>query len=149
MPITEGKAVAGAGYSALAKIFFQLFVGFDGEIISQQTVKHGQAAAIPYAPAVPGYRFVGWDRDVETLSSVTYSVTRYAIYEQTDEPGPSVLLGDVNGDGELSFGDVSALYSILLTGGSTTPTQLEAGDANGDGELSFADVSALYAMLLS
>ncbi len=123
------------------------FIGMNGEVISAQSVKHGEAAVIPEAPVVPGYIFVGWDRSVDMLSSVTYSVTRYAAYEETDEPGPEPMLGDINGDGEIGFTDVSALYSYAL-GLSDTELPLAVADINGDGEITFADVGALYAIIL-
>ena len=59
----------------------------------------------------------------------------------TDSP----RVGDVNGDGEVSIGDVTALIDILLSNGSTSPV----ADVNGDGEVSIGDVSALIDMLLS
>lgn len=58
----------------------------------------------------------------------------------TDSP----RVGDVNGDGEVSIGDVTALIDILLSNGSTSPV----ADVNGDGEVSIGDVSALIDMLL-
>ena len=56
----------------------------------------------------------------------------------------STRIGDVNGDGEVSIGDVTALINILLSNGSTSP----AADVNGDGEVSIGDVTALIDILL-
>lgn len=53
-------------------------------------------------------------------------------------------LGDVNGDGEVTIADVSALIDLLVTGETTT-----AGDLNGDGEINIADINALIDMLLN
>lgn len=61
-----------------------------------------------------------------------------------DEP----LLGDVNGDGEVSVGDVTALIDILLSGNEDL-TDITAADMNGDSDVSIADVTALIDYLLS
>ncbi len=55
----------------------------------------------------------------------------------------AVVKGDVNGDGNITISDVSALvYSIM---NSTTTL---VGDVNGDGNVTVADVSALVALVL-
>ena len=56
----------------------------------------------------------------------------------------SSLVGDVNGDGEVSIADVNALIDHLLAG-ETYPTD----DIDGDGESSISDVNFLIDMLLS
>ena len=56
----------------------------------------------------------------------------------------STLIGDVNGDGEVSIGDVTALINILLTKSPASP----AADVNDDGEVSIGDVTALIEILL-
>lgn len=54
--------------------------------------------------------------------------------------------GDINGDGETSIADVTALIDLLLKGRTDYPT---VADVNNDGELSVADVTALINILLS
>ena len=56
----------------------------------------------------------------------------------------STLIGDVNGDGELSIADVTSLIDILLSDGSSS----FVADVNGDGEVSIADVTTLIDILL-
>ena len=56
------------------------------------------------------------------------------------------MRGDVNGDGQVSIADVSALIDLLL-GGSTISNP--AADVNLDSNVSIADVSALIDLLLS
>ena len=58
------------------------------------------------------------------------------------------MAGDVNGDGEVSIGDVTALIDILLGDHADAETLLRC-DVNGDGEASIGDVTALIDMLLS
>lgn len=53
--------------------------------------------------------------------------------------------GDVNGDGELSIADVTALIDMLLDG-SNAPA---VADIDGDGEVSISDVSALINIIQS
>lgn len=53
--------------------------------------------------------------------------------------------GDLNGDGEVTIGDVSALIDVLLSGEAGS----EAADVNEDGEVTIGDVSSLIDMLLS
>ena len=61
---------------------------------------------------------------------------------------PEVLLGDVNGDGEVTIADVTALVNILL-GKDTAGYNLEAADVNSDGGRTIADVTALVKMILT
>ncbi len=70
--------------------------------------------------------------------------------EFTNDPGttPSVLIGDVNHDGEVSIVDVTTLIDYLL-GGDTTGVDLAAADVNNDSEVNIEDVTELVDMLSS
>ena len=59
----------------------------------------------------------------------------------TDAP---IATGDVNGDGQVTIADVTALIDMLL-GNGTAPA---AADVTGDGQVTIADVTALIDMLL-
>ena len=61
--------------------------------------------------------------------------------------GIAVLTGDVNDDGEVNIGDVTAIIDYLLGNASDT-FNIEAADVNGDGEVNIADVTAIIDMLL-
>lgn len=65
------------------------------------------------------------------------------------ESSPSVMLGDVNGNGEVAIDDVSVLIDYLLGGidavGAFNATN---ADVKPDGDISIADVAALIDMLL-
>ena len=63
----------------------------------------------------------------------------------TDEPVANP--GDVNGDGHVSIGDVSALIDYLLSNDASAINMLNA-DVNTDGNVSIGDVSALIDILL-
>ena len=53
------------------------------------------------------------------------------------------ITGDVNGDGELSIADITALVDLVMRG-ATNPRS----DVNGDGETSVADVTTLVGLLM-
>lgn len=56
-----------------------------------------------------------------------------------------LVTGDVNGDGNVNGGDVTALYGVLL---DSSPVGGVA-DVNGDGNVNGSDVTALYEILLN
>ena len=53
--------------------------------------------------------------------------------------------GDVNGDGSVTAGDVTALYNYLLNNDASA---LVNGDQNGDGNITAADVTIVYNIML-
>lgn len=59
----------------------------------------------------------------------------------------SILKGDVDGDGEVSISDVSALIDYLLNGEAESFNAANA-DVDEDNEIAIADVTALIDMLL-
>ena len=65
-----------------------------------------------------------------------------------DTWGPAVIMGDVNGDGEVNIADVSMVIDIILSG----DVEIEAGkaaDVNNDGEINISDVNTLIDIILS
>ena len=65
-----------------------------------------------------------------------------------DDAVPEAMRGDVDGDGEVSISDVSALIDYLLTGDASS-INLGNADVDLDGEVSISDVSALIDYLLT
>lgn len=57
----------------------------------------------------------------------------------------STPLGDVNGDGEVTAADITALYDLMLNEDSS---QAVNPDQNGDGETTAADITAVYSFML-
>ncbi len=57
----------------------------------------------------------------------------------------NVVPGDVDGDGIVTSADVTALYSFLLTGDTSS---IVNGDQNGDGEITSGDITVVYNCLL-
>ena len=58
-----------------------------------------------------------------------------------------ILIGDVNGDKQISIADVTMLVNIIL-GKTTEGFDTKVADVNGDGEISIADVTALVNIIL-
>ena len=74
--------------------------------------------------------------------SVWSNIQHVTLTGNGDEP----LVGDVNGDGEVSIGDVTELINYLLNPNATLEGD---GDVNHDGEININDVTALIDILLS
>ena len=76
----------------------------------------------------------------------TVPANGYMVYIK-GEPAIQYLIGDVNNDGELSIGDVTALVNVILSHGGDSDTRKRA-DVNNDGEVTIADVTALINIIL-
>ena len=59
--------------------------------------------------------------------------------------GPVSVAGDVNGDGEVTSADITALYNWLLNNDNSA---IVNGDQNGDGDITSGDVTFVYNILL-
>ena len=90
------------------------------------------------------------------LPETTYNYDVMAIYgstasnwsnmiEVTTHEGGGAVAGDVNGDGEVTASDVTALYTFLLTGDDS---DIVYGDQDGDGNITSSDVTRVYNVLL-
>ncbi len=70
------------------------FKDFDGTVLKEETVDHGQSATAPEAPARDGYLFTGWDKE---YSNITESITVTATYKEVVADDPNVyLVGSFN-----------------------------------------------------
>ena len=58
---------------------------------------------------------------------------------------PSTVYGDVNCDGSVNAGDVTALYNYILNGDASF---LPSSDVNNDGAINAGDVTAVYNIIL-
>ncbi|MBR5030562.1 MAG: dockerin type I repeat-containing protein, partial [Muribaculaceae bacterium] len=57
----------------------------------------------------------------------------------------SAVTGDVDGDGTVTAGDITALYNYLLNNDSSA---IVNGDQDGDGTITAADITMIYNILL-
>ena len=100
-------------------------------------------------------RFLGWyNEDGELLSTdaewdITDRTETVFIAKFTGGE-PEIIPGDADGDGELTFNDVTALYYYLLNGDMTgmTPESLASADLNNDGVVSVSDITLMFNLLL-
>lgn len=76
---------------------------------------------------------------VNTYQNANEWKTFFFISDSETEPSD----GDVNGDGEVSIADVTALVTLVMSGSSN-----DNSDINGDGETSIADVTTLVNMVM-
>ena len=118
------------------KKYSVVFCDWDGSVISEQVVEHGEAAIAPPDPAREGLNFTGWSIDFSIITSDCFI---YAVY------APIANSGDVNGDGAVNAVDalVAMRYVLGVSTENLTPEQIAAADFNGDGA-----VNAVDAMLI-
>ena len=93
---------------------------------------------------------------VKALATGTFEYLVKAIYTDGTESDWSniehvtitQLLGDVNADGEVNIGDVTALIAYVLSP-STSSIDLDLADLNRDGEVNISDVTMLVSLILN
>ena len=94
------------------------------------------------------YKFTGNGIDYTftlNVNDLTFSISEY---QEPVLPDPTALgVGDVNGDGEVTIGDITALIDILLGGFANYDTR-HRSDVNYDQEMTIADVTTLIDYLL-
>jgi len=90
-------------------------------------------------------RTIGRDEEITTMDwaaiFAAYHLPFTAVDGHADNHG---IMGDVNGDGEVTIADVNAVIDLILSGGYTTEA-----DVNGDGEVTIADVNAVIDLILA
>lgn len=136
------------------------FPQYVAEIDGMGTLTNTTTGASYRVPLISaGYNVVAYvqseitEAGAYTLTIPAGAVIIYTLGEEVHElnfsysiaGGPDVLVGDVDGDGQVSIADVTALIDILLTG-SEAPA---AADVDGDGQVSIADVTSLIDILLT
>ena len=89
-----------------------------------------------------------------TLYDENHIDKEYARVDDPDNGKPgyftykaSMLLGDVNGDGEVNVADITALTNYLLSGNAGS-YNINAADVDGSGTVTKADISALVQLVL-
>ena len=114
------------------KKYSVVFCDWDGSIISEQVVEHGEAAIAPPDPAREGLNFTGWSIDFSIITSDCFI---YAVY------APIANSGDANGDGAVNAVDalVAMRYVLGVSTENLTPEQIAAADFNGDGAVNAVD----------
>ena len=104
-------------------------------------------ATEPTAPTANGYNFRGWhtnatcDNQWNFNNIVTGDMTLYAKWEHVIVNVP----GDVDGDGEVTTVDITAIYNYLL---NSDETFIDTSDVDGDGFITTGDITFIYNILL-
>ena len=84
-----------------------------------------------------------------TTSQVTKARSKrwipYHLNNNNWEEIQGYIPGDVNGDGNVTAADITALYDYLL---NNDATNIVNGDQNGDGNITAADVTRVYDVML-
>lgn len=99
------------------------------------------AIAVPPSVNTIRMRLVSWQANVVSSGAV-----KQATFEAVSTPSPPPLLGDVDGDGELSVSDVAMVINQAL--GITHHDDITPFDLDHDGEVGVSDVSMLISMVL-
>lgn len=84
----------------------------------------------------------------QTLYVPQASVNAYKAADQWKDFGHILAIadGDVNGDGQVTAADITALYDYMLNNDSS---HIVNGDQTGDGLITAADITAVYTIMLS
>lgn len=104
-----------------------------------------------------GWRYITGQGQLKT--GKCYKITDIQIMSYEEEPLKSAtikldnllkgkksgVIGDVNGDGEVTASDVTAIYNLILYNDDYA---IVNGDVNGDGEITASDVTAIYNIIL-
>ena len=85
--------------------------------------------------------------NAETTATIALAEVQ-DMYFSNEAGGSDFIRGDVNGDGSVTIGDVTALISYLLSS-DATGINVEAANCNQDNSVSISDVTALISFLLS
>ena len=119
-------------------------------LVASQTLKeiNGNSGALVTFNAVASNDFTG-PKKIEIKNVIASEVdhTGHNLLESscTVQQEQSCVPGDVNGDGECTGSDVTALYNFILYNDSSA---IVNGDQNGDGEVTGSDVTAVYNIIL-
>ena len=81
-------------------------------------------------------------------AALTFSVDGYDLTATTTVNVVTILLGDVNGDGEVNAADIVVLQNYL-SDQKTVDVDESAADADGDGSITDGDVLAIVAIILN
>ena len=90
------------------------------------------------------YEYIGDGYDFLSSASAALSTSIFNAEEVFVE-GDVAVAGDVNGDGNVTSADVTALYNWLL---NNDDSAIVNGDQNGDGNITATDVTLIYNILL-
>ena len=106
------------------------------EIIQEATGVYGGGWHAPANRCTVGYYWGANETFADDDTGFRLAITNF---DSTSVPG------DVNGDGEVTTIDITAIYNYLLNGDET---YLATSDVDGDGFITTVDITAIYNILL-
>ena len=65
--------------------------------------------------------------------------------ETTADENNTIILGDINGDGNINVSDIALAASHIKGIRALTPQQQKAADITGDGQINVSDIAAISA----
>ena len=96
------------------------FVDYDGTtVLKEEIVSHGSAATAPADPVRTNYRFTGWDKDFDNITSDLIVTAQYRYITNSESGGGS------GGSGNGGSGNSTIFYNLYFdtNGGSSISTQ--------------------------
>ena len=128
-----------------------------GSDVASITAETGATITAPADPTKDGYTFAGWFADEALTVPYTFSTMpaeNITLYAKWDEIEPPVdIIGDFNGDGEVTNVDIVMLARYLVKLYPADNVLLERierlGDINGDGKISNTDLVFLARSLVN
>ena len=95
------------------KAFTVRFLGKDGNVIKEDSVKYGDDATAPEAPSIDGYEFSKWDKE---FANVTTNLDVTAVYMELKKDDENASKGNAN-ETEDSNGNVTSTTDNLIQTG--------------------------------
>ena len=140
-----GQSKTNSTYPATLKVY-------ECEVSADGTPTASSTALKSYSSSVTSGTFTLSAADLDAtkvykIEAATYRSYLCEIAFQTSLKKP-VQLGDVNGDGEITIADVTALVNIVLGKDTEELYNNSAADVNQDDDITIADVTALVNRLL-
>lgn len=145
--VVSDKATAAEGETVTLTLGHAPSYTLEQLLVESELIGGGMSDDDPWEPAwAPAIIMVPTTKVSENIYTFVMPASKVKV-TATFVPMPE-LRGDVNGDGDVTIADVSALIDYLLTG-DPTGVNLAAANCNGDSDVSIADVSALIDFLLT
>ena len=144
---SQGSYVSGLTYNFVAVAAWELLNGFNGSVNS--SFDAGEEMKFNYLADISAKTLIQDKSNLKVIALLIDRSNKHIINagQTTIKPygaAPEVP-GDVDGDGFLTAGDVTALYNWLLNDDNTA---LVNGDVDGDGAITAGDVTVVYNLLL-
>lgn len=142
----KGSKVSGLTFNHVAVAAWDIKYGIDGSVPT--SFQAGEALPFAYCADISSKTVI---QDKTKLHAIALLIDRktgkIVNAGQTDiEAYGAAVPGDVDGDGVVTSGDITALYNYLLNEDNSA---IVNGDLDGDGTITAGDVTIIYNILLN